>query len=176
MRLQRTRSACAGIVSEVCWDVAPEPQVATGDTDACLAQLERVVSALPFRGPGISGPVVGRSRHPGHGQRVSDRLISRRKAIADRHGLVFYMHQSFGDLDTDRFREHAGGLTACAYLDQLGVLDDRLQLIHMIRTDPAKCHSWPRAGTHVVHCPAASTRVGMGVSGSAASRRCWPPG
>ena len=153
-----------GIVTEVCWDTPPEPEVATGDTDACLAQLERIVAALPFRGPGTSGARSwGGVGIPGMGT-ASDRLIQGAKSIADRHGLVFYMHQSFGEPDTERFSDHAGGLTACAYLAELGVLDDRLQLIHMIRTDAGEVPLLAAAGTHIVHCPAASTRVGMGVS------------
>ena len=57
-----------------------------------------------------------------------------------------------------------GGLTATEHFERLGILDDRLQLIHMIRTTAHEVPLLARAGTHVVHCPAASLRVGMGVS------------
>ena len=63
-----------------------------------------------------------------------------------------------------RYRRHAGGLTATEHFERLGILDDRLQLIHMIRTTAHEVPLLARAGTHVVHCPAASLRVGMGVS------------
>jgi cytosine/adenosine deaminase-related metal-dependent hydrolase len=150
-----------GIVSEVAWDHPPEPEVATGDLDACLRRLERVVEALPWRGPETR--VWGGVGLPGMGS-ASDDLIVGAKALADRHGLVLYMHQSFAEADTARYRAHAGGRSACAHLERLGVLDHRLQLIHMIRTEPEEVPLLARAGTHVVHCPAASARVGMGVS------------
>jgi len=150
-----------GILSELAWDQPPHEVVGTGDTDACLRRLERVVAALPLDGPDTR--VWGGVGIPGMGS-ASDRLIVEAKALADRHGLVFYMHQSFGEPDTERYREHAGGRTATEYLASLGVLDDHLQLIHMIRTEVSEVALLAAAGTHVVHCPGASVRVGMGVS------------
>ncbi|PYV17183.1 MAG: hypothetical protein DMG07_06425 [Acidobacteria bacterium] len=150
-----------GVLSEVCWDNPPNPAVATGDTAACLRKLERVVRALPLSGPETR--TWGGVGMPGMGS-ASDRLIVEAKALADHYGVAFYMHQSFGELDTARYREHAGGRTACEHLQGLGVLDQRLALIHMIRTDRAEVPLLARAGTHVVHCPAASLRVGMQVS------------
>ena len=150
-----------GVLSEIAWDRPPRPEVGTGDTDASLRVLERAVAAVPFRGPG-SHAWAGVSI-PGMGT-ASERLTIEAKALAGRHGLIFAMHQSFGDADTDRARAEAGGRTPAEYLADLGLLDDRLQLIHMIRTQATEVPLLARAGTRVVHCPAASLRVGMGVS------------
>src|SRR5687767_10534560 len=88
-----------GVLSEIAWDRPPRPEVGTGDTDASLRVLERAVGAVPFRGPGSrawAGVAI-----PGMGT-ASERLTIEAKALADRHGLVLAMHQSFGDPDTDR--------------------------------------------------------------------------
>jgi 5-methylthioadenosine/S-adenosylhomocysteine deaminase len=74
------------------------------------------------------------------------------------------MHQSFGPGDVARYREHTGGKPAVEYLADLGVLGGNLQLVHMIYTEETEIALLARSGTNVVHCPAASTRVGMGVS------------
>jgi cytosine/adenosine deaminase-related metal-dependent hydrolase len=155
------RVGLRGVLTEIAWDRPPHPSVVTGDTDATLRRLERVVDALPFAGPGSHA--WGGVGIPGMGT-ASDQLLVEAKALADRHGLVFFTHASFADADTTRAREQAGGRTAAEQLDHLGILDGRLQLIHMIRTEAGEVPLLARAGTHVVHCPAASLRVGMSVS------------
>ena len=155
------RVGLRGALSEIAWDRSPHPEVATGDTAACIRRQERVVTALPFRGAGSR--VWGSVALPGMGT-ATDELLVAGKAIADRGGVIFSTHASFGDADTSALRAHAGGRMACEHFERLGILDDQTALIHMIRTDPTEVPLLARAGTHVVHCPAASLRVGMGVS------------
>jgi 5-methylthioadenosine/S-adenosylhomocysteine deaminase len=155
------RIGLRAVLTEIAWDQPPHASVGTGGTENTLRRLERVVDALPFRGPGSRA--WGGVGIPGMGT-ASDALLRGAKALADAHGLVFFTHASFGDADTDAYRRHAGGVTATEHFERLGILDDRLQLIHMIRTTPREVPMLAAAGTHVVHCPAASLRVGMGVS------------
>lgn len=155
------RVGLRGALSEISWDRPPHAAVATGDTAECIQRQERVVEALPFRGPGSHA--WGSVALPGMGT-ASDELLVAGKAIADRAGGIFSTHASFGDADTTAQRAHAGGRTASVHFERLGVLDARTALIHMIRTDPSEVPLLAVAGTHVVHCPAASLRVGMGVS------------
>ncbi|MBM4408677.1 MAG: amidohydrolase family protein [Chloroflexi bacterium] len=155
------RVGLRGALSEIAWDRSPHPGVATGDTAECIRRQERVVQALPFGGSGSRA--WGSVALPGMGT-ASDELLMAGKAIADRAGGIFSTHASFGDADTNAQRARAGGLTASAQFERLGILDARTALIHMIRTEPSEVPLLARAGAHVVHCPAASLRVGMGVS------------
>jgi len=154
------RVGLRAMVGEVCWDIPPYPEVAIGDTRMCLQRLERLVAALPFTEDsrvwsGVSLAGMGY---------CSDALVAGAKAIARNAGVTLDLHQSFGSADTQAYRRHAGGATASAHLERLGVLDDQTQLVHMIHTDPSEIEILLRTGTNVIHCPAASTRVAMGVS------------
>jgi cytosine/adenosine deaminase-related metal-dependent hydrolase len=75
-----------------------------------------------------------------------------------------YMHQSFGQSDTDDFRRRANGAAAVAHLDSLGILGPDLHLVHLIRNSVEEIELLAESGTSVVHCPSASLRWGMGVS------------
>lgn len=149
-----------GAVAEICWDRPPLSKVAVGDTDECLNRLERLVDALPFT---PASRVWGGVSIAGMGC-CSDRLVVEGKHIADRAGVILDMHQSFGPTDVAAYREHAQGRTATAHLNELGVLGPTTQLVHMIRTEMSEIDILARTGVNVVHCPAASTRVAMGVS------------
>ncbi|MGD2052394.1 MAG: amidohydrolase family protein [Acidimicrobiia bacterium] len=149
-----------GLVSEICWDVPPHPEVAIGDTDACLERLERVVAAFPrteesrvWAGVAMSG--MGKA---------SDRLIVEGKRLAERHGIVLYMHQSFAESDTQAFLRRTNGRLAVHHLDDLGILGPDVHLVHMIHTDAAEIPVLAETHTNVVHCPGASVRWGLGVS------------
>ncbi|MBI3943957.1 MAG: amidohydrolase [Chloroflexi bacterium] len=149
-----------GIVAEVCWDIPPHSEVAVGDTEACLARLERLVTALPLTPEARVWAGVGMA---GMGY-CSDLLLVAGKQMAGRYGVIMDMHQSFGPGDVAKYREHTGGKPAVAYFEELGILGSNLQLVHMIYTAESEVPLLSRTGTNVVHCPAASTRVGMGVS------------
>jgi cytosine/adenosine deaminase-related metal-dependent hydrolase len=94
----------------------------------------------------------------------SDCLLVEGKRLADELDTLMDMHQSFGPEDVARYREHAKGKSAVAHLADLGVLGPNLQLVHMVHTFPDEIPLLAASGTSVVHCPAASARMGMGVS------------
>jgi len=149
-----------GMLSEVCWDVAPYPEVGVGDTDACLARLERLLETFPKKPDARTWAGVSMAGMGG----CSDRLLVEGKELAVRYGVTMDMHQSFGEKDTEAYKVHAGGKSATEYLGELGILGSDLQLVHMIRTEGPEVELLARSGTNVVHCPAASTRVAMGVT------------
>lgn len=151
-----------GVIAEVCWDQPPHPQVGVGNTDSCLGRLERLAHAFPLCPDrrvwaGVSMAGMGM---------CSDRLLVEGKRLADRYGVVMDMHQSFGPADVARYREHARGRSAVVHLNELGILGPNLQLVHMIHTGAEEVDLLAATRTHVIHCPAASTRMGMGVSRS----------
>ena len=149
-----------GMVSETCWDMPPHPEVSVGNTDDCLARLERLLRALPLTPQSRVWAGVSMA---GAGM-CSDLLLVEGKRLAREHGVIMDMHQSFGPADVARYREHAGGEAAVVYLDRLGILGADLQLVHMIYAEDAEVQLLADTHTSVVHCPAASTRVAMGVS------------
>lgn len=149
-----------GIVSETVWDLPPHESVATGDTDKCIATLASLLERFPYREDSLTWAGVGLA---GMGT-ASDELLRRAKELAQSHSAVMYMHQSFGQADTDDFRRRAGGATAVAHLASLGILGADLHLVHLIRNSLAEVELLAESGTSVVHCPSASLRWGMGVS------------
>jgi len=149
-----------GMIAEVCRDVPWYPELSMGDADACLARMERLLNALPLRGDSLVWAGVGMSGMGG----CTDRLLVEGKKLADRHGVLMDMHQSFGPADVAKYKEHTGGKPAVEHFADLGILGPNLQLVHMIRTEESEVPLLASSGTNVAHCPAASTRVAMGVS------------
>lgn len=149
-----------GIVSEICWDVPPHAAVAIGDTEECLARLDSLARRFPRDANSRVWAAVGLS---GMGK-ASDALLVGAKEIAAGHGVPMYMHQSFADSDTEAFEARTAGRTTVEHLEHLGLLGDDLQLVHMNRVRAVEIAHLARSGTHVVHCPGASVRWGLGSS------------
>ncbi|MBM3933945.1 MAG: amidohydrolase family protein [SAR202 cluster bacterium] len=154
------RVGLRGGLSEICWDVPPHESVSIGDTDACLRSLERQLDALPCVAGRRVWAIVGMA---GMG-RCTDRLLVEAKKLAESRGVLMDLHQSFGPEDVSDYLEHTKGVPAAAYLEQLGVLGPATKLIHMIHAEEMEVPVLARTDTSVTHCPAASLRVGMGVS------------
>lgn len=149
-----------GIVSETVWDLPPSESVSSGDTDDCLASLASLLERFPYRDDSLTWAGVGLA---GMGT-ASDELLRQAKTLAESHKAVMYMHQSFGQNDTEDFRRRAQGASAVAHLDSLGILGPDLHLVHLIRNSAEEIDLLAKSGTSVVHCPSASLRWGMGVS------------
>jgi cytosine/adenosine deaminase-related metal-dependent hydrolase len=96
--------------------------------------------------------------------KASDELVVAGCMLARRENVVFYMHQSFAAADTAEIERLAPGRLPVQHLDEMGVLGSDLSLVHMIRCEQAEIPLLAASGTHVVHCPAASVRWGMGAS------------
>ncbi len=154
-----TEVGIRGALTEICWDIPPHPSVAIGDTDECLAGLERVVTRYP-RTPGAL--TWGAVTLSGMGK-ASDELLLGARGLSRQHGLQMSMHQSFGRADTEAFRERAG-MDAVLHLERLGITGADLTLVHMIHAADAEVPVLAVTGTAVVHCPGASVRTAMGAS------------
>src|SRR5690625_138977 len=149
-----------GIVAETIWDNPPHESASVGDTSACIDPLTQLLERFPFKRDRLVWAGVGLA---GMGS-ASDELLVRSKKLADEYGAVMYLHQSFGEQDTAAYREHAGGLSAVAHFEKLGILGPNLHLVHMIRNSVAEIELLVESGTSLVHCPAASLRWGLGAS------------
>ena len=147
-----------GLVSEICWDIPPHPEVAEGDTAANTRRLERLVADHPIRPNSLTWAGVAMT---GMGK-CTDELIVAGHDLARRTGLPFTMHQSFGLADTAAFARRTPGRTSIEHLDRLGVLGPETSLIHMNVVTEVEERLLASSGTSIVHCPGASLRVGMG--------------
>src|SRR5690606_17769141 len=128
------RVGIRGMVSETVWDVPPHESVATGDTDQCLASIERLLTAFPKSSSRLSWAGVGLA---GMGS-ASDALLLGARELARSHGVTFYLHQSFADADTLAYTELAGGKTAVEHLADQGLLGRDVHLVHMIKNSPVE--------------------------------------
>ncbi|MDQ2624462.1 MAG: amidohydrolase family protein [Actinomycetota bacterium] len=153
------RIGLRGMISETVWDIPPHASVGTGNTDECLASIERLLETFP-KSERLSWAGVGLA---GMGS-ASDALLIGARALAREHGVTFYLHQSFADADTRAYAEHAGGKTAVEHLGDQGLLGPDVHLVHLIKNSVREVEILAETGTSVVHCPAASLRWGLGVS------------
>lgn len=148
------------ILTRAIWDFPAYPEVTMGSTADCVERIERSLLELPRHADSRIWAGVGLA---GMGS-CSDELVQQAKRLADAHGAIMSMHQSFGPQDVARYRKLTGGKTASEHLEQLGALGNNLQLIHMIHTEETEVEILAKANTNVVHCPSASMRSAMGAS------------
>jgi cytosine/adenosine deaminase-related metal-dependent hydrolase len=148
-----------GIVSGTVWD-QPGGSLEHWTVDECLRRLEDLLDRLP-REPGRRvSAAVGLSGI----NACSDDLLVAAHDLAQRRGVLFYLHQSFSAADTGDYLRASAGVRAVIHLDGLGVLGPLSQLVHMNFVDETEVDRLTATGASVVHCPAASMRVGIGGS------------
>ena len=148
------------VLTRATWDFSPYPEVAMGNAADCVDRIERSLLELPRHADSQIWGGVGLA---GMGS-CSDELIQQAKRLADEHGTIMSMHQSFGPQDVAKYQKLTGGKSAVAHLNELGALGANLQLIHMIHTEETEVDILAETLTNVVHCPSASLRAAMGAS------------
>jgi cytosine/adenosine deaminase-related metal-dependent hydrolase len=83
--------------------------------------------------------------------------------LAERYGLPMTMHVSEMDYEVAHFRDKYG-MTPIAFLDSLGVLDERFLAAHCVLADEADLDLLAARGTAVAHCIGANTKSAKGVA------------
>jgi len=128
-------------------------------TDQCLETLKDQITRYP-RGEDLS--IWGGANLVGMG-RASNTLLKETKELADRHRVPMIMHQSYDEREVaDSISKY--GKRPIEHLADLGILGTNLVLVRMIQLDDEEIALTANSGTCVVHCPAASTKHGVGVS------------
>ncbi len=154
------------------WEVlAPDPE----RSEEVLAATERAIDRFSSwqRQGGVR---VGLSPHAPH--TVSPRLMVGLTALARRRGLPMQIHVAESEGEQTLHRRGDGPLaTALAalgaswvpsgrspigYLEDLGVLEVRPTLVHMVHVDEDDVRAVARAGSAVVHCPRSNEALGCG--------------
>ncbi len=149
-----------GIVGECTGDAfQPELWFLTKKTDEVLGRMEQNISRY--------GRKTGRRVHAGTqlcgmGD-CTDELVKGAKAIADANQEVLFMHQCVYKSEFDAYMEKYGK-SPISHLSDLGVLDEKTTLVHMIHLTDEDVNTVAVTRTNAVHCPAASLKFALGSS------------
>ena len=84
-------------------------------------------------------------------------------ALAVELDVPLLTHLAEGQAEIDRVVE-ATGMTPVAYLEHLGLLDDRLVAAHMILPTPEEIELLAERGVGVAHCPQSNMKIAAGVA------------
>ncbi len=89
--------------------------------------------------------------------------IRRIKAVCRDRGWMFAIHLAECEEEVALIRQRTG-MTPTAYLDGLGVLDERTVAAHAVFLDRDDILRLRDRGTHVAHCPKSNAKLGDGVA------------
>jgi len=180
-----TRLACAEMLlsgtTTCCDGYFFEDQVAAALSD-CGMRAVAGQGIIDLPAPGVSDPArnvahgaafLDRWQSPGLNVRPSlfchapytcaSQTIQAAKATADRRGALLQIHVAETRGEAEQIRE-AGQMSPVAYLNSLGVLDQRSLLIHCVWVDDADVEIIAGSGAAVVHCPQSNMKLASGVS------------
>jgi 5-methylthioadenosine/S-adenosylhomocysteine deaminase len=89
--------------------------------------------------------------------------IQRVKTVCRERGWVFAIHLAECEEEVQLIRQWTGK-TPAAYLDSLGVLDERTLLAHAVFLDVDDIGRLAHRGSHIAHCPKSNAKLGDGVA------------
>lgn len=91
----------------------------------------------------------------------SDELILGAKEVARKNNEVLFMHQCVYESEVEAYHKR-WGKGPIRHLYDLGVLDEKTTLVHMVHLEDGDVEILKETGTNVVHCPGASMKFGLG--------------
>ncbi len=94
---------------------------------------------------------------------ASNELLKLFNDIAVRYNTKVNIHMSEGIDSVERCRQHRG-TTPIRLLDQLGILNERWNLIHAATVDAEEIKIIARSGASVIHCPVSNAKTGVGIA------------
>ena len=148
-----------GRVGRWVWDLPPEPAVYRQTTDEAIAHLQHQLTHH-------AGPPGGRigawSILVGH-TTCSDPLWKAAAALSAEHGVGMSFHMSPAQLDPDGFIAEFGQ-RPLVHLAEIGVLDAKPVMTHLVRIDAQELDLLVASGAHVAHCPTTALKVAYGVT------------
>lgn len=83
--------------------------------------------------------------------------------LAEELDVPLLIHLAEDRAEIDRVRE-ATGLTSVSYLEELGILDDRMLAAHVVWPTPEEIGLLAARGVGVAHCPESNMKVAAGVA------------
>ena len=148
-----------GRVGRWVWDLPPEPVVYRQTTDQAIGHLQRQLTDHASHGDGRIGAwsiLVGHTT-------CSDPLWKAAVALAAEHGTGLSFHMSPAQLDPDGFIAEFGQ-RPLVHLAEIGVLDAKPVMTHVVRIDERELDLLVDSGAHVAHCPTTALKVAYGVT------------
>ncbi|MBM4287315.1 MAG: amidohydrolase [Deltaproteobacteria bacterium] len=85
------------------------------------------------------------------------------KALTRSHNLPFFIHLAETRQEADQIR-HQTGLSPTAYLDSLGLLDEKTVAVHAVWVDETDRQLLARRGVKISHCPESNLKLAAGVA------------
>jgi cytosine/adenosine deaminase-related metal-dependent hydrolase len=108
-------------------------------------------------------------------QRVTQDYFAALDALSRAHDLPFYVHMLETKLQRVLGDEKFGGRSLVGYVHDLGMLSDRMNVIHAIWIDRADIAMIAEAGAVVAHNPISNLRLGSGIMPFRALRDSFVP-
>jgi 5-methylthioadenosine/S-adenosylhomocysteine deaminase len=96
-------------------------------------------------------------------QRVTQSYFRSLDDLSQRYGLPFYIHILETKLQRVLGQERFGGRSLIRYVSELGLLSDRLNVIHGVWLDDCDMDLIAQAGAVIAHNPISNLRLGSGV-------------
>jgi cytosine/adenosine deaminase-related metal-dependent hydrolase len=148
-----------GRVGRWVWDLPPEPVVYRQDTDEAIGHLQH---QLEVHKSHANGRIGAWSILVGH-TTCSDPLWKAAVALAAEHDVGLSFHMSPANLDPDGFIAEFGQ-RPLVHLQEIGVLDAKPVMTHVVRIDEHELDLLVASGAHVAHCPTTALKVAYGVT------------
>lgn len=146
-------------------DLLPEPLRARAAAPAAMAAdgLLDCYRHLLTRWHGAEGGRLRAAVSCSAPQRVTPDYFHALDALSREHDLPFYCHVLETKLQRVLGEERLGGLSLIRYLADMGLLHDRMHLIHGVWLDDEDIALIAAAGAVVAHNPISNLRLGSGV-------------
>ena len=138
---------------------ASVPATLLEDTDACLAESERLMRTWHMS-------AGGRLRYalaPRFVPSCSEKLLVRARDMARANGLRLHTHASENRGEI-ALVESMTGLRNVPYLHKIGYTGEDVILAHCIWLDDDEVRILADTGTHIVHCPSSNSKLASGIA------------
>jgi cytosine/adenosine deaminase-related metal-dependent hydrolase len=148
-----------GKVGRWVWDLPPLPTVYRQNTDEAIGFLRHQLEQYTTPANGLIGAwsiLVGHTT-------CSDPLWKAAVELSREFGVGMSFHMSPAQLDPDGFIAEFGQ-RPLVHLAEIGVLEAKPVMTHVVRIDDREMDLLVESGAHVAHCPTTALKVAYGVT------------
>ncbi|NLC27032.1 MAG: amidohydrolase family protein [Fastidiosipila sp.] len=138
-------------------DYTPELKIMEYSFDKCIELFNYQLEKFKRTGKTLVGAHVGLAGM----EHTSADLMIAAKELSNKYGVQMQVHTCVYESEIDYFRKRYNK-TPIEFYDDLGVLDERTTLVHVIHTTDHDIEILEKRKPCVVHCPGASFRHGLG--------------
>ena len=142
------------------WDIPQRIPKWRMTADQALRNYEDMIRHVHGAGDGrvrVQVHLVGQATQ-------TDELLMGARALARQHNLCVSMHQSLVEEEIDEFKATHEGKRPLEHFAEIGALDDRLRLIHLIALSDHELDIVRSTGVKPVHCISCALKVGYGAT------------